>query len=244
MTALLECDGVTLQYSTKFAITTAVYRVSCAVHAGDRFIVMGHSGCGKSTLLNGIAGFMKPVEGTIKLDGQEVIAPGPDRMVVWQSHDQLLPWKSVLDNITFPLLLNKKMDAKQANETARNWLNIVGLERAIDQYPHQLSGGMKMRAAIARGFAYSPQILLMDEPYAALDALTRLKMQDELIKLQESTKTTILFVTHDIQEAVRLGTRILVLSPHPGQVLAELNGAKNETEQVALAQRLKDLIFG
>ena len=242
--AILNIDGVTLQYRTSHSVTTAVYQVSCQVHKGDRFVVMGHSGCGKSTLLNAVAGFMKPIEGKITLNGHEIQKPGPDRMVVWQSHDQLLPWKSVLDNITFPLTLNKKLPAQEAEVKARHWLEIVGLSRAIDQYPHQLSGGMKMRAAIARGFAYNPEILLMDEPYAALDALTRLKMQDELIRLQAETKTTILFVTHDIQEAVRIGTRILVLSPHPGQVLAEVNGATNPDEQDALAKQLKTLIFG
>ncbi len=240
---LLHIDGVTLQYRTDLSVTTACYRVNFEVFSGDRFIVMGHSGCGKSTILNAIAGFMRPVEGKILFNGHEVQKPNPERMVVWQSHDQLLPWKSVLDNITFPILLNKQAGKAEAEEKARHWLKIVGLERAINQYPHELSGGMKMRAAIARGFAYNPKILLMDEPYAALDALTRLKMQDELIKLQSETGTTILFVTHDINEAVRLGTRILVLSPHPGQVLAEINGAKTENEQHALAVQLKNLIF-
>lgn len=239
----MHLDGVTLQYRTDLSVTTACYRVSFDVLKGDRFIVMGHSGCGKSTILNAVAGFMKPVEGTILFDNKIVDKPSPERMVVWQSHDQLLPWKTVLDNITFPILLNKQGSEAEAKKKALHWLNIVGLDRAVNQYPHELSGGMKMRAAIARGFAYNPKILLMDEPYAALDALTRLKMQDELIKLQTETGTTILFVTHDINEAVRVGTRILVLSPHPGQVLAEINGAITDMEQTQLASQLKNLIF-
>jgi NitT/TauT family transport system ATP-binding protein len=222
-TPLLEVDGVTLQYKTMQYLVTATYRVSFQVYPADRFVLLGPSGCGKSTLLKGVAGFMKPVEGKIALNGRNVERPGPDRMMVFQEFDQLLPWKTVRQNVMFPMLASRRCSAAEAEERARSYIEKVNLTTFADLYPHMLSGGMKQRVAIARAMAMEPDILLMDEPFAALDALTRRKMQDELLQLWDDVRFTVLFVTHSIEEAVIVGSRILVMSPHPGQVRAELN---------------------
>jgi NitT/TauT family transport system ATP-binding protein len=220
---LLEVEGVTLQYKTREYLVTATYRVSFQVFCADRFVLLGPSGCGKSTLLKGVAGFMKPVEGTIVLNGRSVERPGPDRMMVFQEFDQLLPWKTVRQNVTFPMLSSRRCSHREAEERARVYIEKVNLTGFADLYPHMLSGGMKQRVAIARAMAMEPDILLMDEPFASLDALTRRKMQDELLQLWDDVRFTVLFVTHSIEEAVIVGSRILVMSPHPGQVRAELN---------------------
>ena len=240
--ALLQVRDVTLQYETDDAVVLACYRVSFAVQAGERFMILGRSGCGKSTLLKAIGGFLKPAEGEIRLDGVTVAGPGPDRMIVWQDTDQLLPWKTVRQNVLYPMQINR-VPAREARERADRFLKLVDLEHAADQHPHELSGGMKMRVAIARGLAMNPAMLLLDEPFAALDALTRTRLQDELLRLQAETGVTILFVTHDIAEAAKLGTRVLVLSPHPGQVLANLDAARFESRE-ALAQTISVLISG
>ena len=222
MSALLDVNGVTLRYKTPNVLVTATERVSFQVNQSDRFVLLGPSGCGKSTLLKAVGGYLHPSEGDIKIKGREVKEPGADRMMIFQEFDQLLPWKTVLENVTFPLLTARKMSRKQAEEKARTYIEKVHLTRAIDSYPHTLSGGMKQRVAIARGMAMEPDILLMDEPFAALDALTRRTCQDELLQLWEETKFTVLFVTHSIAEAIKIGNRILLLSPHPGRVKAEV----------------------
>lgn len=218
---LLQVQGATIVYETDLARVVAVWRASFDVQRGERLMVLGRSGCGKSTLLKAIGGYLKPSEGVIALEGVPITAPGPDRMVVWQDTDQLLPWKTVRQNVMYPMLLNGVPRA-EAHARAQDFIAMVDLERAADHYPHQLSGGMKMRVAVARGLAMRPAILLMDEPFAALDALTRGRLQDELVRLQEETAATVLFVTHDIAEAARLGTRVIVMSPHPGQIKANL----------------------
>jgi NitT/TauT family transport system ATP-binding protein len=219
---MLEVRGVTLQYPAKDHLVTATYRVSFHVQESERFVVLGPSGCGKSTLLKAVGGYIRPVEGDIVLDGAMVKAPAPDRVFVFQEFDQLLPWKTVKGNIVFALTASGKMKRRQAEERAMHNIQKVKLTEFADSYPHTLSGGMKQRAAIARALAMEPKILLMDEPFAALDALTRAQMQIELLQLWQETKFTVLFVTHSISEAIRIGTRILVLSAHPGQVKAEL----------------------
>jgi NitT/TauT family transport system ATP-binding protein len=148
---LLEVAGVTLQYKTRAHLVTATYRVDFKVFSADRFVLLGPSGCGKSTLLKGVAGFMRPVEGTIRLAGREVARPGPDRMMVFQEFDQLLPWKTVLQNVTFPLLTGGAMKRRDAAEQARRYIEKVNLTKFMDAYPHMLSGGMKQRVAIAPG---------------------------------------------------------------------------------------------
>ena len=221
---ILEVDGVTLQYKTKEHLITATYRVGFQVYPSDRFVLLGPSGCGKSTLLKGVAGYMKPVEGQMRLKGRGIREPGPDRVMVFQEFDQLLPWKTVKQNITFALLNGGRCKTEaEADDVAMTYIKKVKLNKFENTYPHMLSGGMKQRVAIARGMAMEPDILLMDEPFAALDALTRRQMQEELLQLWDDTKFTVLFVTHSIEEAVIVGSRILVLSPHPGQVKAELN---------------------
>ncbi|MDA0304668.1 MAG: ABC transporter ATP-binding protein [Proteobacteria bacterium] len=222
--SILDVDGVTLQYKTKEHLITATYRVGFQIYPADRFVLLGPSGCGKSTLLKCVAGYLKPVEGNMRLNGRDIKEPGPDRVMVFQEFDQLLPWKTVKQNITFALMNGGKCSTqKDADELAMQYIKKVKLDRFEDTYPHMLSGGMKQRVAIARGMAMEPDILLMDEPFAALDALTRRQMQEELLQLWEDTHFTVMFVTHSIEEAIIVGSRILVLSPHPGQVKAELN---------------------
>jgi NitT/TauT family transport system ATP-binding protein len=247
--ALLQVDGVTLEYATHDRVVRATHRVSFEVHAGDRFVLLGPSGCGKSSLLKAVAGFLPLREGEIRLDGAAVVEPGPDRMVVFQEFDQLPPWKTVLANVMFPLLATRRLPRAEARERALRTLAKVGLADFADAYPHSLSGGMKQRVAIARALAMQPKVLLMDEPFAALDALTRRRMQEELLALGDDIGFTLLFVTHSIEEALVVGTRILVLSPHPGRVRAELNahdfdlhGIGSSTFQ-AQARRIHALLF-
>ena len=245
---LLSAEGVTLQYKTPDVQVTATYRVSFDVYSSDRFVLLGPSGCGKSTLLKAIGGYIRPTEGAIRLKGHRVEEPGPDRMMVFQEFDQLLPWKTVGENVLFSLMASRRVSAEEARDRARRYIDKVGLSKFIDSYPHMLSGGMKQRVAIARGMAMEPDVLLMDEPFAALDALTRRKMQDELLRLWDDTHFTLIFVTHSIEEAIRVGTRIMLLSPHPGRVRAELNSiAAAEMETPARAElesRINSMLFG
>lgn len=240
---LLDVRGVTLQYKTKQHLVTATYRVDFKVYQSDRFVLLGPSGCGKSTLLKAVGGYLAPTEGEMRLRDKVITKPGHDRMMVFQEFDQLPPWKTVKQNVMFPLLASGKLKGKAAEEKAMQYIEKVNLTKFRDHYPHMLSGGMKQRVAIARGMAMEPDILLMDEPYAALDALTRKKMQDELLQLWDDTRFTVLFVTHSIAEAVKIGNRILLLSPHPGQVTAELNST-GEDALDASGARLTDRING
>ncbi len=243
---LLSVRGVTLQYQTSDRVVTAVHDLSFDVHRADRFVLLGPSGCGKSTLLKAVGGFIEPVAGEIGLAGRRVVRPGPDRAFVFQEFDQLLPWKTVLGNIRFPLE-TAGMAAAEARDRAMAYVEKVGLSKFADSYPHTLSGGMKQRVAIARAMAMEPEILLMDEPFAALDALTRDRMQAELLRLCADTRSTVLFVTHSISEAVRIGTRILLLSAHPGRAKAEIGCAgSNEADSTGelLEDRIQRLLFG
>src|SRR6266852_4241485 len=244
---LLDVRGVTLQYKTKDHLATATYRVSFQVFRSDRFVMLGPSGCGKSTLLKAVGGYLDPVEGEMRLEGEIIRKPGPDRVMVFQEFDQLLPWKTVKQNVMFALTASRKLTAKDAEARAMQYIEKVNLSRFANSLPHTLSGGMKQRAALARGMAMEPAILLMDEPFASLDALTRRKMQEELLQLWEGTRFTVLFVTHSLPEAVRIGNRILLLSPHPGQVKAELNSTGRDEAGpggVTLTQRIQELLFG
>jgi NitT/TauT family transport system ATP-binding protein len=229
---LLTVDGVTLRYRTPEHVATAVYRVAFQVSQSARFVILGPSGCGKSTLLKAVGGFIRPVEGRILLDGAEIRSPGPDRVLVFQEFDQLLPWKTVTDNIVFALTASGRMRRLEAVDRAKHFLAKVNLTGFGASYPHTLSGGMKQRVAIARALAMEPRILLMDEPFAALDAMTRAKMQEELLQLWEENRFTMLFVTHSIPEAIRVGTRILLLSSHPGRVKAEIDAEGADSAEV------------
>ena len=202
---------------------TAAYRVSFQAMPGDRTILLGPSGCGKSTLLKAIGGYMHPVEGRIFFRGVPITRPAPDRVMVFQEFDQLFPWKTVKENIMMPLCVAKGMSRREAEERALGYIDRVRLAKFSDSYPYMLSGGMKQRVAIARALALEPDILLMDEPFAALDALTRRQMQEELLELWNTIRCNMVFVTHSIEEAILVGSRIVVLSPHPGRVRAELN---------------------
>jgi len=242
---LLAVKGVTLQYRTRDHLVTATYRVSFDIYRSDRYVILGPSGCGKSTLLKAVGGYISPVEGEIRLNDKTISKPGPDRVLVFQEFDQLLPWKTVKQNIAFALTASGKMARKEADLRALHYIDLVGLTKFADNYPHTLSGGMKQRVAIARGMAMEPDILLMDEPFAALDALTRAKMQEELLQLWDDTKFTVLFVTHSITEAVRVGNRILLLTPHPGQVKGEINSTGVDTvgPEGKLSERIEHLLF-
>jgi NitT/TauT family transport system ATP-binding protein len=239
---ILEVRGLTLQYKTRDHLVTATYRVDFDVFKSDRYVLLGPSGCGKSTLLKAVGGYIKPVEGSMRLHGEEISKPGPDRVFVFQEFDQLLPWKTVKENVMFALTSSGRLTGRAAEDKAMQYIEKVNLSKFCDSYPHTLSGGMKQRVAIARGMAMEPDILLMDEPYAALDALTRQKMQDELLQLWDETRFTILFVTHSIPEAVKVGNRILLLSPHPGQVKAELNSTGNDDIDADTGKKLSDEI--
>ena len=245
MPDLLRVSGVTISYPTENGTFTAVEDVSFSVGRGEKFILLGPSGCGKSTLLKSIAGFMPPARGSVELEGRSVSRPGPDRVVVFQEFDQLLPWKTVMGNVMYPLRVAKRMTEEAARREAARFIGMVGLDRFTESYPHQLSGGMKQRVAIARSLAIDPAMLLMDEPFASLDALTRRKMQEELLGIWEATKKTILFVTHSIQEAVLLGDRILVLSKGPGRVRRVMDnpaaGQRETTAALAVQREVQEV---
>jgi len=246
---ILRVSAVNLEYRSHQRVVRATHDVSFEVFSADRFVLLGPSGCGKSSLLKAIGGFLPPISGSIALSGEPVTQPGPDRLMVFQEFDQLPPWKTVIENVMFPLLASGKARRKEALERATHFLHKVGLSAFADAYPHTLSGGMKQRVAIARALAMEPKVLLMDEPFAALDALTRRKMQEELLALWEEVRFTLLFVTHSIEEALVVGSRILLLSPHPGRVRAEINSHQfgiNDFGGHAFqqtAQRIHHLLF-
>lgn len=246
---VLQVESVSLEYRTPQRVVRATHEVSFEVDPADRFVLLGPSGCGKSTLLKAVAGFIAPRGGSIRLDGVPVREPGPDRIVVFQEFDQLPPWKTVKQNVMFPLLASRTLKRREAEERALHYLEKVGLAAFADAYPHTLSGGMKARVAIARALAMQPKILLMDEPFAALDALTRRKMQEELLQLWDEVRFTLLFVTHSIEEALVVGNRILLLSPHPGRVRAEINSHQFDLQSLGgvafqnAAQRIHRLLF-
>lgn len=243
---LLDVRGVTLQYKTRDRLITATYRVDFEVSRSDRFVLLGPSGCGKSTLLKAVGGYIAPVEGEIRLKGEVVKKPGPDRMMVFQEFDQLLPWKTVRENVLFPLVASGTASKGEVSERVDAAIARVNLSAFAGSFPHTLSGGMKQRVAIARAMVMEPAILLMDEPFASLDALTRRKMQDELLALWEDTRFTMIFVTHSIPEAIRIGSRILLLSPHPGQVKEEMDSLPAGADAIAfeaLEQRIHRALF-
>jgi len=214
----LEASRLTIDYQGEGGTVRAVEAIDFAVDRGDRLVLLGPSGCGKSSILKAVAGFLQPSGGAIRVRERLVTGPGPDRIVVFQEFDQLLPWKTVVENVAFPLRVARKLPAAQARARAEAALGKVGLDHFIDAYPHTLSGGMKQRAAIARALASEPDILLMDEPFAALDEQTRMVLGEDLSVLLARSNKTIVFVTHSLVEAVFLADRVAVFSARPGRI--------------------------
>ena len=194
----------------------ALKDINLSVRKGEFLSIVGPSGCGKSTLLDIIAGLAKPNEGKIYIDKKQITGPNLDRGIVLQGY-ALLPWRTVIHNVEFGLEI-KKVPKSQRKEIAKNFIDLVGLSGFEERYPHELSGGMKQRVAIARALAYNPEVLLMDEPFAAVDAQTREVLQDELLRIWEETHKTIIFVTHSIDEAVALSDRVAIMTANPGTI--------------------------
>src|SRR6476620_2761012 len=212
---------VTLIYDTPGGKVPGVKNVSIDIDASEFLCIVGPSGCGKSTLLNIIAGFLTPASGEIRIGGKAVTGHGMDRGVVFQDFAQLFPWRTALGNVSFGLEM-KGVPKPERDKIAREQLRLVKLEKFTGSFPHHLSGGMQQRVAIARALAYNPSVLLMDEPFAALDALTRDDMQRLLADVWRETRKTVIYVTHNVAEAVYLADRVIVMSPHPGTVKAEI----------------------
>ena len=224
---MLEVSNLVLGYRTRTATVPVVENVDFTVNKGETAILLGPSGCGKSTILKAVAGFLEPLGGTFRIAGQRISKPGPDRAVVFQEFDQLFPWRTVLDNIAYPQRVIGRSRAA-AVERAHDLLKLMKLEHAADRYPHQLSGGMKQRVAIARALALDPAILLMDEPFGALDPQTRLRLQLELVEIVNRSAATVLFVTHSIAEAVLIGHDIIILEGQPSRI-KEIVDARSAT---------------
>ena len=217
----IEVDNVSLVYDTPAGSVQAVDRASFGMKESEFLCLVGPSGCGKSTLLNILAGFLTPTGGETRIGGKRVTGHGMDRGVVFQDFAQLFPWRTALGNVTFGLEM-KGVPKQERERIALEQLNLVKLEKFANAYPHHLSGGMQQRVAIARALAYNPDVLLMDEPFAALDALTRDDMQRLLADVWRETRKTIIYVTHNVAEAVYLADRVIVMSPHPGRVKTEI----------------------
>ncbi|MFZ2079718.1 MAG: ABC transporter ATP-binding protein [Xanthobacteraceae bacterium] len=219
--AHIEARDITLTYQTPSGAVPAVHGVSFGVDTSEFFCIVGPSGCGKSTLLNIVAGFLSPTAGEIRIGGAPVKGYGTDRGVVFQDFAQLFPWRTALGNVTFGLEM-KGVPKSEREAIALEQLRLVKLENFARSYPHHLSGGMQQRVAIARALAYNPAVLLMDEPFAALDALTRDEMQRLLAEVWRTTSKTVIYVTHNVAEAVYLADRVLVMTAHPGTVKTQV----------------------
>nr|WP_228550996.1 ABC transporter ATP-binding protein [Sporosarcina cascadiensis] len=217
---MITVAGVSKAFHTKGKSALVLDNVSFQVERGEIVTLLGKSGCGKSTLLNMVGGFLPPDNGTVLLDGKEVIRPTKRCVMLFQQRN-LLPWRTVLKNVELGLE-GEAMPAADKRERVMEALRLVGLDGHEHQFPHELSGGMQQRVAIARAFAIQPDVILMDEPFAALDTFNRYNLQDELIRIQTQKKTTILLVTHDIDEAVYLSDRVLIMSSHPGRIYNEM----------------------
>ena len=227
----------------------AIDRVSLEVADQEFVCLVGSSGCGKSTFLNIVAGLDMPTSGTVEIDDEPIIGPGPDRGMVFQTYS-LYPWRTVAENVAFGLECTKVRKAERA-ERVHELLGIVGLTRFADHTPDQLSGGMRQRVAIARALAPEPDVLLLDEPFGALDAQTRRVMQDFLLQVWRRTRSTVVFVTHDIPEAIYLGSRVVVLASHPGRVIADIDvpfaaghgaGITRDPRYLDLRDEIEDLL--
>jgi sulfonate transport system ATP-binding protein len=210
----LSIQGLSKQYKVPSGEITALQNINLSIRQGEFLSIVGGSGCGKSTLLRIIAGLENGYSGNVELSGEQIHGPGLDRGMIFQEH-RLIPWLTVEANVAFGL---KESDPYQKKRTVNGHLELIGLAEFAKAYPHQLSGGMAQRVAIARALVNRPKVLLLDEPFGALDALTRIQMQLEVLRIWELERTTMILVTHDIDEAVYLGDRVVVMSSRPGTV--------------------------
>ncbi len=220
---MLQINDVGMTFPTKRGPFIALRDISLDVERGEFVSLIGHSGCGKSTLLNLVSGLTTPTSGVLLLDDRELKGPGPDRGVVFQNHS-LLPWLSCLDNVNLAVerVFGDTESKAQLRERSLAALELVGMTHAVAKRPHEISGGMKQRVGIARALAMEPKMLLMDEPFGALDALTRARLQDELLKIVTSTGATVMMVTHDVDEAVLLSDRIVMMTNGPSATIGEV----------------------
>ncbi len=214
--AKLHIDNVYKEYDGRNGKTVALNGVTLDIMENEFVCVIGPSGCGKSTLLNIIAGLLEPTSGSVCLDGKQIEGTGVERGVVFQQY-ALFPWRTVLKNVTFGLEM-QKVPKDEAKETAMKYIKAVGLDGFENAYPKELSGGMKQRVAIARAYAVNPEVLLMDEPFGAVDAQTRTQLQTELLNMWEEERKTCFFITHDVDEAIVLAQRVVVMSARPGRI--------------------------
>ena len=213
-------DNISISYFNRNKNVYALRDISTTINPGEFVCLLGPSGCGKSSLLNGIAGFVDPSKGQFYLDNKKIMGPSPEMGMVFQQYS-LYPWKTVKENIAFGPSINNRGD-ESPEKIAMNFLEMIGLSKYANHYPNELSGGMQQRVGIARALANYPDVLLMDEPFGALDSQTRIIMQENLLKLWREFKITVVFVTHDIDEAVFLADRILLMSTLPGKIKKDL----------------------
>jgi nitrate/nitrite transport system ATP-binding protein len=223
MNRFIDVDKVEMVFATKKGRFHALRDIDLTVDQGEFVTLIGHSGCGKSTLLNLIAGLTKPTAGTLLCDNREIAAPGPERAVVFQNHS-LLPWLSCFGNVHLAVerVFGASETKPQLDARTKAALELVGMGHALAKRPHEISGGMKQRVGIARALAMEPKVLLMDEPFGALDALTRARLQDELLKIVARTQSTVVMVTHDVDEAVLLSDRIVMMTNGPAATIGEI----------------------
>jgi nitrate/nitrite transport system ATP-binding protein len=223
MEKYVQIENAHMVFDTKKGRFVALRDINLNVSQGEFISLIGHSGCGKSTLLNLVAGLLDASEGVLLCAGREIAGPGPDRGVVFQNHS-LLPWLTCFDNVHLAVerVFGGKEDKAELRQRTRDALALVGLSHAAQKFPHEISGGMKQRVGIARALAMEPKVLLMDEPFGALDALTRAHLQDELMKITATTNSTVMMVTHDVDEAVLLSDRIVMLTNGPAATIGEI----------------------
>lgn len=222
MESYIKLENVNMAFDTKRGKFVALENISLNINAGEFISVIGHSGCGKSTVMNLIAGLLNPTDGVVIVNGREVSGPGPDRAVVFQNHS-LLPWLTCLENVMLAIETVFKDETKaQQLKRGNDALALVGLTHAANKTPNEISGGMKQRVGIARALAMEPKCLLLDEPFGALDALTRAHLQDELMAIMKQTQCTAVMVTHDVDEAVLLSDRIVMMTNGPAATIGEI----------------------